>query len=113
MYVSIPPICYNESEWIVSVVLSQFLGLTFDIGKSTSRDIVIHRDNVSLTLNNDFFNLADVYWGMKPSLPEDSLKNWNNIDKDLPFSSINESLPVLYGKPGSIYAERERISSIM
>lgn len=104
MKVFIPSICLNEQNYILDVMLGEFLGLSFDVVEHQDSNIKITQSgsNNFLTLNTDFFQQAHKSWLKESSMPQLPLVNWNLQADGIDVVSVEESLPVLFGQPSLI-----------
>jgi len=92
--------CATELEWISSVILGEFLGLSFTVAMTDDRDYTIHHANHTLTLPDAFFSRAADAW-LKPStLPELQLAQWDIVSSGLDANLVDNTIPVLFGQPG-------------
>lgn len=99
--VYIPPICTSEIEYIIAVILDEFLGLDFIISSQTSdnNSIIITANDKKIELPNTFFKVASKSWLQPESLPKTPLKQWNTSEFGIINYRLDGNLPVLYGIP--------------
>lgn len=104
MRVFIPSVCINEQQYILDVMLGEFLGLSFDIVEHKDPYIKITQTGscANLTLNTDFFQQAHKAWLDNLSMPVLPLVNWEPHADGVDTLMVEESVPVLYGEPGLI-----------
>ena len=102
--VQIPNICLNEQRYILDIMLGEFLGLSFSIDVADHPDIIISEEGSveQLSLNADFFHLADKYWLKPRSMPDLPLQKWRPNKDSIYTLLVGEALPVIYGQPGLV-----------
>ena len=74
------------------------MGIQCNVKTSNIDEIILSKDNRSITINNFFFNQSKSDWLKVKSLPVEPLENYN-LDQ-LPFdvNTIDSNLPIIYGK---------------
>ena len=89
--------CRSEREYIFQVLLSEFLGLAYDISFEARRDVELSYGHKSMTIDDSFFQLAGKNWLDASTLPARPLANWLcDIDPEN-IRLIDAEVPVLYG----------------
>jgi hypothetical protein len=102
--VLIPKCCQNEQRYILDIMLSEFLGLDFEVAEYDGLDIKIGRpdDVACLSLNAVFFLNAEHSWLKYESMPDLPLKNWTPLEDHVQEALIQPDIPVLYGQSGLV-----------
>jgi uncharacterized protein DUF7033 len=102
--VIIPKTCIKELNYILDVLLNEFLGLDYSVTEHSESFIkIIRPGNIpSLTLNSAFFQQAHDHWSKPESMPDLPLKSWTPIEDGIEATRIEGSVPVLYGQPGLV-----------
>ncbi|NOZ54615.1 MAG: hypothetical protein GXP08_16020 [Gammaproteobacteria bacterium] len=98
MLVILPRGFSNARRYIVDVILSEFLGLRFEVIERSDVDGVEIRDSGKiLRIVDCFFSQAQHNWLSESSLPKLPLKIWK-VSEELPeVNTVYENLPVIYG----------------
>jgi len=104
--ISIPNKCVSEQRYILNVMLSDFLGLDFEVSVYDGDYVLISIEGSHITLRVDasFFNLADDYWLQSSSIPELPLRTWNTVSDGIKIPQIKKDVPILFGAPGLVKA---------
>lgn len=105
--IKIPYICINQQNYILDVLLGEFLGLVFEVELYAGELIELNCEGSYkiLTLNTDFFMVSDQAWLEPGSMPVLPLKAWNPSNDGLEVELVNRTIPVLYGQPGLVKSE--------
>jgi hypothetical protein len=100
--VRVPDVCQNEQRYVMKIMLSDFLGLVFEIEFYSGEFIEITRvgDSSKLTLDASFFHQAHQSWLEVESMPTLPLTSWSPKADGINANLIKPSVPVLYGQPG-------------
>ena len=95
-----PNYCQNQIRWILKVIFSEFLGITYSAKIHDEDDFKIHFEGKELILKNIFFKKAKIDWLKEGSLPKRPIKKWQISDLEI-FSKLkNQSIPLIYGESG-------------
>jgi hypothetical protein len=101
-----------EREYILDVVLGDFLGLPWTTGTHARPDVEITIPELSpaatLTIADDLFATPEEHWLTPDSLPRRPLERWHLKDSVLQPKLVAPDLPILYGRRlarGSFYEE--------
>ena len=103
--VRIPNYCVTEQNYILGVLLGEFLGLEYQVVEHDGLHVEIAKIDsaTKLTLDTSFFNSASQGdWLKSESMPILPLQTWNPADDGLHVDLVEEILPVLYGKAGLV-----------
>jgi peptidoglycan/xylan/chitin deacetylase (PgdA/CDA1 family) len=88
----------KERNYIISVLLDEFLGLDFQIIQSSHEDIIIYANNDSqLIIKEDLFSRSELSWRKKESLPLQPLKIWEIPFKSFIANVVDYKMPVIFG----------------
>ncbi len=103
--VRIPDICNSEIEYILNVVLCEFLGLEFSIEKHNQEFIEISKFNLNakIILDASFFWAAHTNWLESSSMPKLPLRVWKPQENSIKNRLLNSEIPILFGSPGLTY----------
>jgi len=104
LQIAIPNICISEQHYILNVMLTEFLGIDFEVKIHEGEFIELTRPGSEkiLTINTEFFKKADQYWLETESLPSLPLKIFKPSNDGLYADLLPPTIPVLYGEPGII-----------
>ncbi len=93
-----------ELDYVLEVILGEFLGLAFNVMRHDELFIEISKSDskCKLSLDTSFFQQANKSWLQAQSMPILPLQSWCPADDDINVNLVEESIPVLYGKPGLI-----------
>ena len=93
-----------ELIYALDVVLNEFLGLKYQFEKNNLDVIEITKNKKGevLSLNADFFLVINKNGLSKKSLPIQPLSQWEPIKNKLKVSLIEQTIPIIYGKPGLV-----------
>lgn len=87
-----------ERDYILKVVLGDFLGLTFEVVVEERENLLLSgRNGRSLQLPDRLFSMSVSEWLSSSSLPIKKLKVWEISSSDLSISPEIQSIPVIYG----------------
>lgn len=89
-----------EREYILSTILSHFLGVSYCLQfNSFADDLTISLNNRELRLADDLFKTSEDQWLTSESLPPTTFSHFDT--KLVPGScrSVSRYIPVIYGKP--------------
>jgi hypothetical protein len=100
--VRLPNKCVREQRYILSVLLSDFLGINYEATIYEGDEIVISMEGnkQELRIDASFFKFAEDEWLHKSSLPVIPLQTWDIAKDGMLIDQINHDVPVLFGKPG-------------
>lgn len=87
-------------DWILSTVLSDWLGLQFERVPSTGTGYVLTLDERHLVLPDVFFKATKHRWLAATTLPVPPVRTWDTSDVSRSLPLIRRKIPVLYGQPG-------------
>jgi hypothetical protein len=91
--------CRNERQYIVGVLLGEFLGLDYNIEYRENRDTaIVGEDGQKLYLADAFFQTDERQWLTPQSLPREPLDLWNPPAALLPEHLQETAIPILYGR---------------
>jgi len=101
LIIEIPDTYHQEREYIISLLMHDFLGLKYEI-------IYMNRKNIRITKGNDscqkeillpdiLFQTPESLWLTHESLPVLPLHEWNTRDLSLDFPLISFDVPIIYG----------------
>lgn len=89
--------CHSEREYIFRVLLSDFLGLEYEINYETRKDVELSYNNKSMIIDDSFFQLARGSWLDVNTMPTKPLAHWLcDIDAKA-IKLVDLKIPVLYG----------------
>ena len=100
--IKIPNIYQNKQNYILDILLKEFLGLSFEVETNEGGFIVITKSTdfgnlIKLTLDASFFYKTTQYWLKAESMPNLPLANWTPLDDGIKVNLTEPSIPVLYG----------------
>lgn len=96
--VEVPPTYPSERLYALSLLLEEFLGLTFCVSKVERRATRIHRnDGRELIIADELFQISENQWLRPASLPIIPLQKVTTRNLPISFLSCGEELPILYG----------------
>ncbi len=98
--ISTPSYCTNEINWVLKVIFTEFLGISYSQRTIEEPKYVIHSGGKTLTLPDQFFFTSQNKWFDPSTLPKLPLENWNVISSGLKVDLVEPSIPVLYGQSG-------------
>jgi len=103
--VKIPSYLVSEQNYILGVLLGEFLGLEHSVIAHDSDYVELTKidSEKRLTVDASFFYSTSQDGWLKPeSMPELPLHDWNLAQDDLDVSLVEDTLPVLYGQAGLV-----------
>jgi peptidoglycan/xylan/chitin deacetylase (PgdA/CDA1 family) len=96
--IQIPPTYEPERRYILSVLLTEFLGLAIQIQVTDRQGVMITEDDQhKLLIADGLFNTPPTEWLQPTSLPQQPLKIWHLSNTPLPAITVLPELPVIYG----------------
>ena len=96
--IQIPNTYEPERRYILSVLLKEFLGLDFQIQITTSKGVLITRDDGhQLFIADGLFNTPSEQWLNSASLPQQPLKSWDLATTSLEVTTVEPQIPIIYG----------------
>lgn len=87
-----------EREYIINVILGEFLGLEYDIFYQNRKDIlIVGPDSKKMIINDTFFQIEKKYWLKEESLPRKPIDifDTSSFGKGIPL--FDKYIPVIYG----------------
>lgn len=106
--ISIPEKCEQESRYIVEVMLSEFLGLDYELKIHDTDTFLIEFADRQLEISAAFFVNASDNWLQPGSLPAQPLAILDLSDRELGAKLTDSSIPVISGDT-NIEIANERI----
>ena len=105
--IKIPSLCQNEQQYVLDILLGEFLGLAFEVESYHGDEIEITRPDCSassskLKLDASFFHKAHEAWLKPESMPVLPLTTWVPEQDGFNVNLSEPKVPVLYGQPGLI-----------
>ena len=105
--IKIPNICEIEQRYLLDVLLSDFLGLTFEVEIYEGDVIEIMRssnlnNDCKITLDASFFHKAQQDWLNPKSMPVLPLETWMPEDDGIQANLVTPVIPIIYGSPGLV-----------
>lgn len=102
LIVSVPETYLPERNYILKVLLGEFLGLDYKVDIHKKHEVIIRMSDNSnrvLITEDILFHTPAEQWMKMTSLPRQPLPRWNVAD-DLPEVRVCDTeLPILYGRP--------------
>jgi len=106
--VKTPPIYKNEREYIIQVLLSDFLGIDFHVEFQDRQNISISdKDGKELIISDVLFQTPQNQWLTIDSLPKQPLSIWDTEKADLNCRLVNPKIPIIYGRPPFDFPKRK------
>ena len=99
LIISHPDNCSPERTYIFDVLLTDFLGIEYVAKPSSATKVEITFNNRTLTLRDDFFQIAKGAWLKKESLPIQPLEKWDSSSIASYIKLMDKDVPVIFGKP--------------
>lgn len=88
-----------EFEYILSVVLDDFLGLEYEVSYAPyCMGICIEHDGNRLIIDDTFFRIPKDLYLTRESLPKQPLNVWPVLDAELSSLFVENHIPIIYGK---------------
>ncbi len=89
----------SERDYILGVILGEFLGLDWQRVPSARTDtrITLQGHAGEILLPDTLFQTRDADWLTHKSLPTQPLPTWETTELGLPITLVNTKLPVIYG----------------
>jgi hypothetical protein len=105
--VCIPSLCQNEQRYALDVLLSEFLGLAFEVEEYEGEYIEITQlgsrsDSAKLTVDASFFYKAHLSWLKAESMPVLPLESWDPVEDGVSAILVEKKIPILYGNAGLV-----------
>lgn len=96
--VEVPPNFLPERDYILSLILSDFLNVQYERKVADRRDIRLTcGDEAELLISDQFFSQESSAWLTPDTLPNQPLKTWNFDTTGLSAVLISKCLPVIFG----------------
>ena len=97
--IKIPKLCKNELCYTLDILLSEFLGLNFEVETHETNLIEISKpseteNSSKLTLDASFFYKAKKNWLKPESMPDLPLSLWNPRDDGIKVNLSTPNVPV-------------------
>lgn len=87
-----------ELEYILSVVLNDFLGLEYEVSyASNCNGIYIEHDGNRLIIDDTFFKIPKDLYLTRESLPKQPLNVWSVLDTEWSNLFVETRIPIIYG----------------
>lgn len=95
-----PPSYPSERQYILRVLLQEFLGLEYRTELHASHDVVITHDRTArrLVIPDVLFQTAEGAWLTPPSMPQRPLEVLRAHELGLDTSLIPDAVPIIYGQ---------------
>ncbi len=95
--ITTPPNLNSARQYILNVLLTEFLGISFSTEIKNIETIQISDEKTTLTISDVFFQQAATHWLQPESLPPLPLAQWN-VSKDIAdINLVSNSIPVIFG----------------
>lgn len=105
--VKIPLTYKQEREYIIQVLLGDFLGIDFHIEFQDRQNISIgDKDGKELIISDVLFQTPQNQWLTTNSLPKQPLDIWDTDKIDLNCTLVNPKIPIIYGQPPFDFPKR-------
>ncbi|MEN6461512.1 MAG: polysaccharide deacetylase family protein [Syntrophomonas sp.] len=100
--ITCPDTYLNERQYIIKIIMSDFMGLTYNI-KFERRETVsikLRSSDKELVIEDILFLTPQYQWLKPTSLPKQPLEVWNinEINTDNNLKVIESSIPIIYGR---------------
>jgi len=105
LIVKIPNACVNEQEYIISIMMDEFLGLEYRIEHHKNEYIEISNEHLetqikTITFDASFFLHASKEWLKEKTLPKQPIKAWDIVKDGINLVPRINNIPVLFGNHG-------------
>ena len=98
LLVEIPMSYPEERDYILEVMLHEFLGLDYQVQRSNRRNVQITADDEpELVIHDHLFQTPKDCWLTEQSLPRQPLKTWDTSGNLAECSGMLRKVPVIYG----------------
>jgi hypothetical protein len=108
LQITYPNNCLAERDWIVGVLLSEFLGIEYVTKIGDVESIFIESEGRKLELADTFFSLAGRHWLKYTSLPHQPLNTWDTRELSDTIVLVKPVIPVIFGH-GSVEVKKNSI----
>lgn len=97
--VKIPDYCNAELEYVLSVILGEFLGLEWSSETENRSDFKLCLEGKSneLRLPNSFFSIVNKKWLDSFTVPKETLCDWDATELAVPINLVSDKVPILFG----------------
>ncbi len=95
--ITIPSNLNSPRQYILNVLLTEFLGIPFTTEIKNVNTIQISYENKTLTIADTFFQQAANHWLQPESLPPLPLAQWNVSEDIADVNLVENSIPVIFG----------------
>jgi peptidoglycan/xylan/chitin deacetylase (PgdA/CDA1 family) len=92
--ITIPSNLSSQRQYILNVLLTEFLGISFSTETKEINNIQILYENKRLTIADIFFN--NCHWLQPESMPSLPLKHWNVIQDIAEVNLVLDYVPVIF-----------------
>lgn len=97
LHLSYPQSCRKEREWIVNVLLTEFLGVEYVTEISSGGSFQIEAEGKELIMPDIFFSQAADRWLAPESLPQQPLQEWDYRELRCNINLITPVVPIIFG----------------
>jgi hypothetical protein len=99
LLVEIPSNYPNERDYILDVMLGEFLGLNYQVRRTGARDTrIAGSDGFELVIADQLFQTTSEAWLTKDSLPQQPLQSWDVSEDLVDLRLVSTKIPVIYGE---------------
>ncbi len=96
-----------EREYIIQVLLGDFLGIDFEVEFQDRQNISISdKDGKELIISDVLFQTPQNQWLTTDSLPKQPLSVWDTGKANLNCTLINPKIPIIYGQSPFVFPKR-------
>ncbi|OAD18679.1 hypothetical protein THIOM_005718 [Candidatus Thiomargarita nelsonii] len=95
--ITIPPNLNSARQYILNVLLTEFIGISFTTEIKNVNTLQIFYENKTLTIADTFFQQAANHWLQPESLPLLPLAQWNVSEDITDVNLVSNSVPVIFG----------------
>lgn len=103
--IRLPDNCRAERSWIASVILRDFLGLSYEISFGERKSVQICAGGQTLDVADAFFEKASQHWLSSESLPTRRLPQWFVSESGLSPQLVRRDVPVIFGEVGFVKSD--------
>ncbi|RKZ80114.1 MAG: hypothetical protein DRR19_24080 [Candidatus Parabeggiatoa sp. nov. 1] len=94
--ITTPPNLDSARQYILNVLLKEFLGISFSTEIKNIETIQISDEKTTLTISDVFFQQAATHWLQPESLPPLPLTHWNVSEDIAAVNLVSSSVPVIF-----------------
>lgn len=96
--IQIPSTYSPERQYVLFVMLDEFLGLEYQVSLENRCDIRITAgEGKELLVIDGLFGIPEYQWLQKSSLPIQPLKKWDLNNVPFPVTTVDKQIPIIYG----------------